>query len=106
MTGTPLLSVQGLSVVFSGRRGDKTAVRDASFSVEAGEILGVVGESGSGKSATALAILGLLPRGVGRIAAGSVVFKGTDSTEPDNDYRPAFVPDPGQTTPATLRRTY
>lgn len=85
MTGTPLLSVQGLSVVFSGRRGEKTAVRDASFSVEAGEILGVVGESGSGKSATALAILGLLPRGVGRITAGSVAFKGTDISKASED---------------------
>jgi oligopeptide/dipeptide ABC transporter ATP-binding protein len=37
------------------------AVRDLSFSIAAGEVLGLVGESGSGKSLTSLAILGLLP---------------------------------------------
>jgi oligopeptide/dipeptide ABC transporter ATP-binding protein len=37
------------------------AVRDLSFSVGAGEVLGLVGESGSGKSITSLAILRLLP---------------------------------------------
>ena len=38
-----------------------TAVRNLSFSIGAGEVLGLVGESGSGKSLTSLAILGLLP---------------------------------------------
>lgn len=37
------------------------AVRDLSFSVAAGEVLGLVGESGSGKSVTALALMRLLP---------------------------------------------
>ncbi len=37
------------------------AVRDLSFSINAGEVLGLVGESGSGKSLTSLAIMGLLP---------------------------------------------
>jgi peptide/nickel transport system ATP-binding protein len=37
------------------------AVRDLSFSVGAGEVLGLVGESGSGKSVTSLAIMRLLP---------------------------------------------
>jgi len=38
-----------------------TAVRNLSFSIGAGEVLGLVGESGSGKSITSLAIMGLLP---------------------------------------------
>jgi len=37
------------------------AVRNLSFSINPGEVLGLVGESGSGKSVTSLAIMGLLP---------------------------------------------
>jgi len=37
------------------------AVRDVSFSIASGEVLGLVGESGSGKSITSLAIMRLLP---------------------------------------------
>ncbi|WP_329122560.1 ABC transporter ATP-binding protein [Streptomyces sp. NBC_01465] len=54
---TAVLEVSGLEVDFDGR----PAVRGVSFSLERGEVLGLVGESGSGKSATALAVLGLLP---------------------------------------------
>ncbi|MBP5352473.1 MAG: ABC transporter ATP-binding protein, partial [Alphaproteobacteria bacterium] len=57
-----LLEVKNLSVFFKrDENTDFQAVKDASFKLEKGEILGVVGESGSGKSVTALSILGLLP---------------------------------------------
>ncbi len=57
----PLLDVRNLSIEFATAQGAVTAVRDVSFHIDAGEVLGLVGESGSGKSVTALAILRLLP---------------------------------------------
>lgn len=53
----PLLRVEGLGVRF----GPVTAVTDVSLAINDGEFVGVVGESGAGKSATARAIVGLLP---------------------------------------------
>lgn len=63
-----VLRVSGLCV------GD--LVHDVSFDVAAGERVGLIGESGSGKSLTALAIMGLLPPGLG--AEGAVEFHGRD----------------------------
>jgi ABC-type dipeptide/oligopeptide/nickel transport system ATPase component len=53
-------------------------VKDVSFAVEAGETLGIVGESGSGKSMTALSIMRVLPRPIGRIAGGRILLDGDD----------------------------
>ncbi len=50
-------------------------VRDVSFSLREGEILGVVGESGSGKSTLLKAAMGLLPPG-GVVARGDIWYKG------------------------------
>ena len=61
-----LLEVRNLNVRFQQAQSPAssetvTAVRDLSFSIDPGEVLGLVGESGSGKSLTSLAIMGLLP---------------------------------------------
>src|SRR5687768_18480634 len=74
---TPLLDVQHLTVVFEGPHSRAAAVNDVSFSIAAGETLGLVGESGSGKSVTAFSILRLL-QPPGRITAGRVLFQGRD----------------------------
>jgi peptide/nickel transport system ATP-binding protein len=71
----PLLEVQDLTVEFPTRRGVLRALDRVSFSIEAGEVLGVVGESGAGKSLTGVAIVGLLER-PGRIAGGQVRLDG------------------------------
>ena len=74
-----LLSVRGLTVAFDLPHGEATAVRDVSFDVAAGEIVGIVGESGSGKTVTARSLLGLLPPS-GHVVAGAAVFDGTELT--------------------------
>ena len=56
-----LLSVRDLSVQFGPRDKPVAAVAHASFSLEAGEIIGVVGESGSGKSTMCTALMRSLP---------------------------------------------
>jgi peptide/nickel transport system ATP-binding protein len=73
-----LLDVRDLSVVFTrkGRR-DVRAVDGVSFTVDAGETMGLVGESGSGKSVTSLAVMALLPKRGVRIG-GEIHFDGDD----------------------------
>ncbi len=72
-----MLAVRNLSIAFAAPRGGELpAVRDLSFSLGEGEALGLVGESGSGKSATALALMRLLPS-TARVE-GSIEFEGRD----------------------------
>ena len=80
-----LLEVRNLGIAFPGRMASQRAtesatarslpaVRDVSFSVAAGEVLGLVGESGSGKSLTSLAIMRLLPPQAE--ISGEIIFSG------------------------------
>jgi peptide/nickel transport system ATP-binding protein len=63
----PLLEVTGLNIYFQTPAGEVCAVRDLSFTLMPGEIVGLVGESGSGKTVTGLALLGLLPARQARV---------------------------------------
>jgi peptide/nickel transport system ATP-binding protein len=69
-----LLQVENLNVSFATQAGEVAAVRDVSFGIPESGTLGLVGESGSGKSATALALMRLLPPQA-RIS-GEIVFDG------------------------------
>jgi oligopeptide/dipeptide ABC transporter ATP-binding protein len=70
-----LLEVERLSVSFSTPDGIVQAVRDLSFTLEAGKTLGVVGESGSGKSVMSQTIMGLT---TGARVSGQALFDGQD----------------------------
>jgi len=81
-----LLQIENLNVTFATQTGEVNAVRDVSFSIPESGTLGLVGESGSGKSATALAILRLLPPQA-RVS-GSICLGGANLLKlPEEDMR-------------------
>lgn len=72
----PLLKVEHLTVCYD----ETERVKDVSFSLQKGEVLGIVGESGSGKSTLIRAVMGLLGDS-GRITGGSIWYQGKNLTE-------------------------
>lgn len=79
----PLLSVQNLTVEISGGGKSFTPVRNVSFDIMPGQMLGLVGESGSGKSLTAMSINRLLTDSAVKIKSGRIDFQGRDLTTLD-----------------------
>jgi oligopeptide/dipeptide ABC transporter ATP-binding protein len=92
---TDLLEVRNLVVEFprsnNSGRGELVAVRNLSFSIAPGEVLGLVGESGSGKSVTSLALMRLLPPHA-RVKGEILLSNGNGSSDlltlPDSAMRP------------------
>jgi oligopeptide/dipeptide ABC transporter ATP-binding protein len=78
MTTKELLQIKDLTVEFHTEEGIVRAVDGVSFSVNKGETLGLVGESGCGKSVSALSIMQLVAKPVGKITKGQIIFDGQD----------------------------
>ncbi|MDZ4757528.1 MAG: ABC transporter ATP-binding protein [Bacteroidota bacterium] len=75
-----MLRVKNLSISFAGQ--NTPAVKDISFELGHGEILGVVGESGSGKSITCFSILKLLDKHTTKIT-GEAIFTNSEGKTAD-----------------------
>lgn len=73
-----LLDVRDLKTYFYTGSGVVKAVDGVNFHLRSGETLGIVGESGCGKSVTSLSIIGLIPKAIGKIEEGQVLFDGED----------------------------
>lgn len=73
----PILEVKNLKKYFSTPKGLLYAVDNVSFSLDAGQTLGIVGESGCGKSTLGRVILHLLER-----TDGTITFEGKDISNP------------------------
>lgn len=85
MAATNLLEVNNLKTYFYSRGGVVKAVDDVSFTIKAGQTLGVVGESGSGKSVTALSVMRLIASPPGKIVGGEISFNGESILEKNQD---------------------
>ncbi|MEO8154562.1 MAG: ABC transporter ATP-binding protein [Rhizobacter sp.] len=73
----PTLQVEDLRTYFFTKAGVAKAIDGVSFSLQAGEVMGLVGESGSGKSMTGYSIVGLIDA-PGEVVGGSILFQGQD----------------------------
>jgi ABC-2 type transport system ATP-binding protein len=78
---------------FTKRYGEFTAVRDLSFTVEPGEVLGLVGPNGAGKTTTLRSLAGIITPSSGRIRIGGFDI----ATQPERAKALlAFIPDEPQ----------
>ena len=85
-TSENLLEVKNLITGFRTEEGEwLRAVDGISFAVPKGKTVGIVGESGCGKSVTAMSIVRLLPKPMGHILEGEVIFKGEDLRSVSSD---------------------
>jgi len=88
---TPAIEVRNLYRSFPQRGGNAVrAVDGVSFSLAAGDVLGVVGESGCGKSTLARLIMGLLPPDSGEVLIDGRRLAGMDRRERARLIQPVF----------------
>ncbi len=73
---------------FKMRFGDKTIIRDLSFSVQKGEVFGLLGSNGSGKTTTIRALLGLY-----QASGGQLLIDGKKFTPGTNNIKVGYLPE-------------
>lgn len=81
-----LLSIKNLHVTYENDEMNVYAVNGIDLDIERGETVGLVGETGAGKTTTAFAIMGLLPKKIGKVSEGEIIFEDiniTRATEAD-----------------------
>jgi ABC-type branched-subunit amino acid transport system ATPase component/ABC-type branched-subunit amino acid transport system permease subunit len=78
--GAPVLEISGLTVRFGG----VTAISDLSFSIHAGEVVGLIGANGAGKTTVIDAISGFVPRYTGQIRLDGAEMEGHGATDRAN----------------------
>jgi len=79
----PLVEIKNLSISFTSGEEVFEAVKNITFTVNRGEIVGIAGESGSGKSVTCLSIPRLLPSPPVRYDSGQILFSLNDKPPVD-----------------------
>ena len=103
MTHQPALLVQNLSKAFDGR----TVVDHLSFSIAAGEIVGLVGLNGAGKTTTINMILGLLKPTSGSVSiAGVNLADAREQAIAQTNFSAVYAPLPGNLTVAQNLRIF
>ncbi len=80
----PLLEIKDLHVEYKTGRATAKALNGINLTIERGEALGLVGETGAGKTTIALSALKLLPKEVGNITGGSILYDGKSILEMNN----------------------
>lgn len=71
-----MLEIKDLHVQYKTGRSTTYALNGVNLSIKSGEAMGLVGETGAGKTTTALSTMGLVPKDVGRITGGEILFQG------------------------------
>lgn len=78
MSENNLLEIEDLTVLYHTEESEVHALSHVSLTLRKGETLGLVGETGAGKTTTALSIMRLLPKRVGEVKSGRILYEGRD----------------------------
>ncbi|MDW7739639.1 MAG: ABC transporter ATP-binding protein [Bacillota bacterium] len=79
-----LLEVRNLCVSYKTYEGNLRVVDGLNLEVRQDEKVGLVGETGCGKTTTMRAIMGILPKPVGKVDSGEIIYKGQDLLKKTN----------------------